>query len=206
MAWPLSWVRQLWERAPRGPAPVTGHVEPEPTPDHLEVDAEGWLVGVGVERVPSVRHSPLSTPHGPIAIVTHYTAVKPGVPLWNRIRKYKRGVDRAASWHLLIEESGAIYQSVSFLRGAWHCAKGRIDGHRVNACSVGIELAGFGTEFSDRQIQAFERVLRALVEEYRMARQHACYAHSAFDPERRSDPGPLWMAEIAPTVLTRVFG
>jgi N-acetyl-anhydromuramyl-L-alanine amidase AmpD len=202
MAWLLSWVRQIWERAPRLPVPVTGHIEPEPAPDHLEVDAEGWLVGADVEYVPSVRHSSLSTSQGPIAIVWHFTATDHGTArvLARRIRTYRRAVDRAASWHVIIAHDGVLWQSVPFLRGAWHCARGTIMGHRVNACSVGVELEGHGDRFPPAQIVAAQRLVRALAQAYPIRDVNATHGHREYDPARRRDPGPVWEA-LLPDVV-----
>lgn len=183
--------------------PITGHAEPE---SDLEIDAEGWLVGDHVELVPSVRHSPLSSMQGPIAIVWHYTATDVGTApnLAKRIRGYKRGVDRAASWHVCIGATGTLYQSVSFLRGSWHCAKGTIAGHRVNASSVGVELEGHGKAFTGEQVWAAERLVRALRETYGIPIQYADLSHSQFDPMRRSDPGPVWAA-LLPGLIERAY-
>ena len=200
----LSWVRELWERAP---APITGHPEPPAGPDDLDVDPEGWLVGTRVERVPSVRHSPLSTPQGPIAIVWHFTATDHGTArsLARRIRSYKRGVDRAASWHVIVAHDGVIWQSVPLLRGAWHCAKGTIAGHRVNACSIGVELEGRGYTFSHDQVWAAGLLVRTLRETYDIQPEQAGHGHSEFDPKRRSDPGPIWSMRELPGLLQRAY-
>ena len=178
---------------------------PRAQDDDLAIDPEGWLTGPSVEIVPSVRHSPLST-HGPIAIVWHYTATERGTAraLARRIRSYQTGVDRAASWHVCIGNDGVLWQSVSFTRGSWHCGKGTIEGHRVNRCSVGIELEGHGDAFPARQVLAAVRLVHALAAVYPIAREHAAYGHSQFDPKRRSDPGPVWMAEL-PSVLDGAF-
>jgi N-acetyl-anhydromuramyl-L-alanine amidase AmpD len=117
-----------------------------PRLDEIEIDDAGWAYGAKVEHYPSVRRSELATDY-PTAIVWHYTAIagrgyERG--LAKRIRTYRRGKDRPASWHFLIGEDGTIYQSVSCLHGSWHCSRGRIDGERVNACSIGIELANAG--------------------------------------------------------------
>jgi N-acetyl-anhydromuramyl-L-alanine amidase AmpD len=198
MAWPLYWIRQFWEPAQRMPAPVTGHVEPEVPLDHLEVDAEGWLVGARVEHVPSVRHSPLSTAQGPIAIVWHYTATDHGTAraLARRIRTYRRGADRAASWHVIVGHNGVLWQSVPFMRGAWHCARGIILGHRVNACSIGIELEGRGDRFTPAQVAGAKRLIRALTHAYPLREVDAMHSHRQYDPTRRSDPGPAWEAML----------
>lgn len=206
--WPAALAAMLRPAVKGTPgAPVTGHPEDLlHDASRLEVDVDGWLVGAGVERVPSVRHSALSTPRGPHAIVFHYTATDVGTAknLAKRIRTYKRGVDRAASWHVCVGADGTLWQSVSFLRGSWHCAKGTIAGHRVNACSVGVELEGHGKEFPLAQVEAAERLVHALAEAYDIRREHAGHGHVEFDPARRSDPGPVWNA-LLPSLLDRVY-
>ena len=198
-----NWGRRLAEFGP----PVTGHAEPTAAPDELSIDAEGWLRGAGVQIVESVRHSRLTTAQGPIAIVWHYTATAQGTAknLANRIRSYKRGVDRAASWHVCIGSDGVLWQSVPFLRGSWHCAKGLIDGHRVNACTVGIELEGHGKLFPVEQAVAAERLVIALAETYGIRQAHAAHGHVDFDPKRRTDPGLIWSQEILPGILERAY-
>jgi N-acetyl-anhydromuramyl-L-alanine amidase AmpD len=168
----------------------------------LEIDAEGWLVGDTVRLYPSVRSSALVAPE-PLAIVWHYTATDIGTAksLARRIRKYRRGKDRAASWHVIVADDGTLYQSVPFVRGSWHCRRGRIAGHRTNACSVGVELEGYGMAFSEAQTRAAGALLGVLVEEYRISRHNAGIGHSDLDPKRRSDPGSLWSDEILPGLL-----
>jgi N-acetyl-anhydromuramyl-L-alanine amidase AmpD len=195
----LSWLG-LAERF----APITGHPADRHGPD-AGIDAEGWLYGLAIERAPSVRHSALSVPE-PLAIVWHYTATDAGTAksLAKRIRTYKRGTDRAASWHVLVGADGVIRQSVSFLRGSWHCARGTIDGHRVNACSVGVELEGRGQSFPDVQVNAAIRLVRALLRSYSISRENAALGHSEFDPDRRSDPGPVWRKHLPDVIAEAV--
>lgn len=212
----MMWLFDRVVAALRRPTPgVTGHPEP---PGWLLIDEEGWLHGDRVERYPSVRHSDLTsyarpadvavpaTP-GPLGIVWHYTAtdVGTGRSLAKRIRTYRSGVDRAASWHVLVADDGALLQSVSFERGSWHCSKGALGGHRMNRCTVGVELEGYGRKFSAAQISAAERLLEVLVERYGITRERAALGHSTFDPTRRADPGPVWAA-ILPGLLDRVVG
>lgn len=213
MSWLWDWIRNRTAFAA-----ITGHPADRLEAPGLQVDAEGWLVDESarlrrqtgrealVHLVPSVRHSPQSTRSGPIAIVWHYTATDYGTAaaLAKRIQKYKRGVDRAASWHVCIGRDGTIYQSVSFLRGSWHCAKGTIAGHRVNACSVGVELEGHGKTFSEKQIEAAELLVRALRETYPIESVQADRGHREFDPARRSDPGPVW-EELLPDLIRRAY-
>lgn len=203
--WFGDWIAD-WLRARDRDAPVTGHAEPARDPQALEIDEEGWLHGDRVELWPSVRHSPLAFPE-PRGIVWHYTAVKPGTPLWKRIATYKRGVERACSWHAIIEADGRIYQSVPFIRGAWHCSAGMVAGKRPNQSTVGIELASVdGKVWPEAQVAGAGRLLRVLAEHYRIPMTDAGHAHSALDPARRADPGPIWVRTVLPTLLSNVYG
>lgn len=215
-------IRGLW-RAPM--EPVTGHLADGDDIDPM-VDSQGWLVGRGVTRLPSVRHSPLTT-RGPIAILWHYTATEPGTArsLARRIRTYREGKDRAASWHVLVGQNGHLWQSVPFLRGAWHCRRGTvvaqywqgdtqywvsdfpspIERHRVNACSIGIELEGHGVSWPWEQVAGATRLVRALVDAYPIHPHNAMLGHSEFDPARRIDPGQEWMA-LLPKLLRSAYG
>lgn len=179
----------------RGIAP-TGHADRAP----LTVDHAGWLWGPAVERHPSVRHS--ARPHGVSSVVWHATSCAPGTPLWRRIRTYRPGVDRAASWHVIVEADGRIYQSVSLERAAWHC-RGR------NADSIGIELAA-GDDYDARawpaaQVDAARELVAVLVDHYPIAREHAGLLHSELDPARRGDPGRTWAA-LLPGLLDGAYG
>jgi N-acetyl-anhydromuramyl-L-alanine amidase AmpD len=122
-----------------------------PRADHDDLEiVDGWLSGPNVTRIPSVRHSPLTSKvhgePGPLAIVWHWTATGKGTAdtIAKRWATYKRGTDRAASCHLFVCRDGRILQLVPFTLGSWHCAVGRIDGHRVNACTVGVEMENVG--------------------------------------------------------------
>lgn len=219
MAWLFDWMRSL-RRDPMGP--VTGH--PDGDWLDLRIDGTGWLAGDAVTKVPSVRHSALST-REPIAIVWHYTATDEGTAqsLAKRIRTYDQVRDRAASWHVIVGRDGHLWQSVPFLRGAWHCARGTVAGihwdgetaqweashdgkrHRVNACSVGIELEGHGGGFPWEQVAGATRLVRALVATYPIYPVHAMLGHADFDPARRSDPGPVWEA-LLPKLLRTAYG
>lgn len=132
-------------------------VAPRPVVGPLTISEDGWLEGEGVVRVPSPRHFALTsrTPDGepgPLGVCWHWTGgvCRPGYAarLADRLRGYRRGVDRAASWHVVISKQGWVYQSISFERGAWHSAVGHVrDGeqrHRVNRSLVGIELENAG--------------------------------------------------------------
>lgn len=130
---------------------------PEGVRGPLTVTEDGWLEGPGVIRVPSVRSSALTSrtsagEPAPLGVCWHWTggvcrAGYAGV-LAKKIRTYRHGVDRAASWHLVISKQGWVYQSVSLARGAWHSAHGQVHvddrSHRVNRSLIGIELENAG--------------------------------------------------------------
>ncbi len=90
----------------------------------MKIDKEGWLEpGDGdpkVTRLPTIRTYRLLVP-APLGIVWHWTAGRGGPgfaeALARRAQTYQRGIDRAASWHVLVARDGAIYQSAPFLVG-----------------------------------------------------------------------------------------
>lgn len=188
----FGWLLKFFDLFRKGGEPVTGHEEPTEK-YHI---SEGWLHGENVVRLPSVRKSPMSI-DAPVGIVWHYTATAIGTAksLAKRIQKYDAKKDRPASWHFLVGSDGTIYQSVSCLEGAWHC-KGSIEyagnSFRVNGCTIGIELEGYGKTFTDEQEQAAIDLARTLSEEYHIPTDGLKLKHSQFDPKRRSDPGPVW--------------
>lgn len=167
------------------------------------------LDGLGVERIlahGSWYGGPM--PRGPLAIVAHYTATDPGTARSLHERRTRRRglLARTASWHVTIAADGTVYQMVPFDRQAWHCGAGRVEGLRTNQAAIGLELEGHGDTFPETQIAAACRVWRALVRAYRIPRERAMLEHSALDPKRRSDPGPVWMRQHAPRVLAHAFG
>jgi len=188
----FAWLRKFLSAFLKQKA-LTGHVEPDPDAARLE---NGWLHGLGVVRYPSVRHSSSSI-DSPIGIVWHYTATAPGTAksLAKRIQKFDAKKDRAASWHFLVATDGVIYQSVSVFEGAWHC-KGSLEydgsNFRVNGCTIGIELEGFGKVFTAAQTKSALELAEFLSNEFHMDNECVKFKHSQFDPKRRSDPGPIW--------------
>jgi N-acetyl-anhydromuramyl-L-alanine amidase AmpD len=121
----------------------------------MMVDDKGWLISASGDPVgkqfPTVRTYSLATP-GPLGIVWHTTDERGGPgyaeALARRIQTFRRGVDRPASWHLLVAKNGAIYQSAPFTVGTWHVGKpGIIAGRRfanVNHATIGCELENAG--------------------------------------------------------------
>ncbi len=121
----------------------------------MKVDNEGWLVPEGGEprvvRLPTVRTYRLVVP-APLGIVWHWTSGRggPGFAerLCRRVQTYRRGIDRPASWHVLIGRYGVIYQSAPLLVGTWHVGRpGVISGQRfdnINRVTIGCELENAG--------------------------------------------------------------
>lgn len=177
----------------------------------LTIDSVGWLAGEGVTRIasdPSWYYARLK-PDGsiPAAIVAHYSATAHGTAVnMAKHRAAKRAPDdRPASWHLSIEGDGSLIQMAPFRVGCWHAGgptSKPIPGlGGANHYSVGIELIGDGSAFSEAQVRAACRAWRALVLAYRIPRGRAMVTHQELDPTRKRDPGALWMSRYAPRVL-----
>lgn len=121
----------------------------------MKIDDQGWLVAEdcdpAVHRFPTVRTYRLVVP-APLGIVWHWTSGRGGPHfaevLAKGIQTYKRGIDRPASWHVLVAKDGTIYQSAPFTVGTWHVGKaGVIAGRRfgnINQATVGCELENAG--------------------------------------------------------------
>lgn len=122
----------------------------------MRIDEKGWLLAESGEaevvRFPTVRTMPLAVSR-PLGIVWHWTAGRGGPGFGERLARmaqtYQRGIDRAASWHVLIAKDGAVYQSAPFLIGTWHVGKpGVIAGAprfaNINQATVGCELENAG--------------------------------------------------------------
>ena len=178
----------------------------------LHINEAGWLEGDGVVTIPSDPswyYSKLSTPTGdPRAIVCHVSATKLGTGVTmakNRARKRTKD-DRAASWHASVEES-SIVQMAPFEVGCWH-AIGSIKGvGPANRTSVGIEIVGYEKgPFPDDQVMQAARLWRALAQSSGIPRALAMVPHAVIDPDRRSDPGKVWMTGHANTVLDYAYG
>jgi N-acetyl-anhydromuramyl-L-alanine amidase AmpD len=121
----------------------------------MRVDEKGWLqrepADGPITHLPTVRIS-RQAPGGPVGLVWHATGGVGGLRyaegLARRIQTYRRGVDRAASWHVCIAASGAVFQSAPFTVATWHVGRpGIIDGVQhpsINAVTIGVELENAG--------------------------------------------------------------
>lgn len=111
---------------------------PEVRVPDLLFDEHGWLVGPGIEHIPTKRTNALSPlirynhdhlsrlpDHGfrPFVqgIVWHWTATRgAGRRLALNIAPSPKKGERAASWHLLIPAEGPMFQSAPGTVGTWH--------------------------------------------------------------------------------------
>jgi hypothetical protein len=141
----------------------------------------------------------------PIGIVVHSTQTDPGTAenmAKRRVKPYdlyEHGRGKS-SWHITIDADGSILQMLECVKIAYHCRRTPQSDQLLlrppNHCTIGIELVGYyGQEFwPEVQVEAAERVWRALVSAYPIVRGRAMLRHSELDPTRRSDPGPAWPA------------
>lgn len=70
-----------------------------------------------------------------------------------------------------------------------------------------VEVRGkFWHGYTAAQERAAERIVAALKEWGYVDRDAFSFSHAMIDPDRRTDPGPVWMEQVLPRVLERVFG
>jgi N-acetylmuramoyl-L-alanine amidase len=111
----------------------------------------GWLDASDkpiIKAYPSARFYNLISPK-PLGVVWHYSC-----PVWMGFKTAEQVSQcitkniNGASWHLMIDKSGSLFQSVSFNKGSWHVGKpGRIAGQdfvNINRATIGIELENAG--------------------------------------------------------------
>lgn len=179
---------------------------------------DSWLVGPDVTRIDAHESwygGPLATGK-PLGVVAHYTATNAGTAInmaTRRARQFGQDPDdRLASWHITIETDGSIVVMIPMNHTAWHAGSPTaklvpgLGNGNANANTVGIELVGFGKEFSPAQVTAASQVWRALVKHYGIAREFAMITHHSIDPTQREDPGPVWMSQHADNVLDFAYG
>jgi N-acetyl-anhydromuramyl-L-alanine amidase AmpD len=121
----------------------------------MRIDDKGWLSAEDgdpcIKQFPTARTSPLGVP-APMGIVWHWTAGRGGPgfgeALARQAQPYRRGIDRPASWHVLIAKDGTIYQSAPLGVGTWHVGRpGTVAGRRfenINRATIGCELENAG--------------------------------------------------------------
>ena len=123
-------------------------------------------------------------------LVLHYTGMVSGAAALARLCS----PDSEVSAHYLVDEAGAIVQSVPEARRAWHagraCWHGETD---INSCSIGIEIVNPGHEFDypefpDAQVAAVIALCKEIVGRHAIP-PHRVLAHSDVAPGRKIDPG-----------------
>jgi len=175
---------------------------------------DGWMIGPRITRIDAHATWFGGERGPPQGIVAHFTDTDPGTAInMAKRRQHVYGSDpddRLASWHVTIETDGGIVQMIPFHRAAWHA--GSSTAHKIaglgwaNQTTIGIELVGYGLAFPPAQVEAAKLVWRAVVRAYAIRRQYAMLAHSEIDPDRRDDPGPVWLGQYAPDVLNTAYG
>lgn len=182
-----------------------------------QIDEFGWLVtapGIFVRMAhPSWYSSEmrLKTLSGkPVGLVWHFSSTNPGTGAAMARNKQvpRKKTDRESSFHLSIDTDGTIWQSVPFLRPAWHAGLGDpYSGPGVkkpvspNHALVGIELVGHGKTYTEAQVKAAGLLVAALCEKYGWDSAACRHEHVHFDPERRTDTGEPWRSTHLPIVL-----
>ncbi len=189
------------------------------------VDADGWLeIGDGradadtAVRLPVLRRLPSpnadARPAGAVVdlLVVHNISLPPGVFGSGRVQRlFTNALDPVehpffadlagvrVSAHFLIERDGTVTQFVSCASRAWHAGRSCFAGReRCNDFSIGIELEGTDfAPFDPAQYRSLDRLVATLVEAYPL---RAARGHSEIAQDRKTDPGPFFDWQRAPSV------
>ncbi len=185
--------------------PVTLEALNPAPPEVLVVDEYGWLNhAIKIPTHPSWRGGQLPTPgNQPLGIVVHTSDTNHGTAISMAKRRARQfgldpGADRMSSWHASVEGDGSWVQMVPFNTCAWHAGSHsarKLPFGWANYTTIGIEIISPDDKnFPPAQIEAAKLLWRALVRAYNIPRERAMIAHGSFeDPNRRVDPGPIWM-------------
>ncbi|HUT79493.1 MAG TPA: N-acetylmuramoyl-L-alanine amidase, partial [Polyangia bacterium] len=134
------------------------------------------------------------------AIVIHGTAGRSSAGAMSVMLK-----DRAASWHWLIPDENEAPHGIHHwctapeYRAAWHvrgsCSHPAVHGGALspNTWSLGIEVVNAQNRidpFSRWQVERTAEIIRYARSKHPELRH--VVSHAALDPERRTDPGPLF--------------
>lgn len=108
---------------------------------------------------------------------------------------YFKTINTEVSTHLLIRRNGTVYQFVPFHKRAWHAGVSSFDGRaNCNDYSIGIELEGADNiPYEEEQYQQLARVTHAIMHAYPAISQERITGHSNIAPERKTDPGPVFL-------------
>ncbi len=148
-------------------------------------------------------------------LVIHFTS---GATAKSSINFWKTPAARGASAHIVIDRDGTIYQCRPFDKTCGHAGESHWKGFdRLNACSIGIELANAGDDsklaskytklplikaahrngglmkeweaYPEAQLKACEEVAKTLVKRYNL---DDVVGHEDIAPSRKNDPGPAF--------------
>lgn len=118
-----------------------------------------------------------------------------------RIRGMTRGVN-GCTVGIELENLGELRGPGDYL-AAWP-----FDGKAPRVPAARAKKAADGRFFdtyTTAQEKSAEAVLRALVLAYSWPREACTYGHVDFDSPRKQDPGPLWLGEVLPRILDRIY-
>ena len=119
-------------------------------------------------------------------IVVHYTGTTASAA--NNC-KYFRSCDRNASADYFIDTNGKIYKFNANCKTyyAWHCGDGYGRYGITNANSIGIEVVSAGKEYTAKQKDSLNKLVRAIMAEYDIPASR-CVRH--WDASRKCCPAP----------------
>jgi N-acetyl-anhydromuramyl-L-alanine amidase AmpD len=101
-----------------------------------------------------------------------------------------------------LENVGELREVSGWLRGwPWDAKSPAVD--RSQAAARAGKL---WHRFTPEQERTAELLVAALRERFHWPRSAFGYGHLNFDAPRKIDPGPVWMQERLPAILTRVYG
>ena len=138
-------------------------------------------------------------------------ALSIGVELVNvgEVRPVKRQPD--GSWkEVKAIEDGAVFMGWPFGRRDKETGKVRlgpiVKPDEVQTATDRDRKVRWYHLYTPEQIEAAERLTRAVIDAYGLDRTACSWGHIDVDPTRKADPGPLWYRTNLPLILERVFG
>lgn len=127
----------------------------------------------------------------PSLIIIHYTNTPTADGALARYHEQKPtdGFGRLSP-HYLIAQAGHIWQLVAEDRRAWHAGLSWWkDYEDINSHSIGIELAGLGDVFPDRQLASLVPLVKQIMQRWDIPPENVL-GHNDIAPDRKVDPGP----------------
>ena len=123
-------------------------------------------------------------------IIIHYTGMK----IESKALKRLANPNSKVSVHYFIKNNGTVVNMVPDEYIAWHAGVSNWKNFKsLNKYSLGIEISNPGhnheyKNFSHRQISSLIKLLRILIQEYKIKRKNIL-GHSDIAPLRKKDPG-----------------